>query len=112
MRRMRLFRILAVATAISLALPTIAVPVAAAEKAKPYVVVMAADPITAYADGARGVAATKPAPGKKVDRRSAAVQRYGALLRGDHDRSLEAAGVALQRSSTTTRSHSTGMRRC
>ena len=36
---MRLFRILAVATAISLALPTIAVPVAAAEKAKPYVVV-------------------------------------------------------------------------
>jgi subtilisin family serine protease len=94
MRRTRLFRILAVTTAISLALPTIAVPVAAAEKAKPYVVVMAADPITAYADGARGVAATKPAPGKKVDRRSAAVQRYGALLRGDHDRSLEAAGVA------------------
>ena len=94
MRRMRLFRILAVATALSLVIPAIAVPVAAAETAKPYVVVMAADPIVAYDGGTAGIAATKPSAGKKVDRRSLAAQRYGALLRGDHDRSLKQAGVA------------------
>jgi hypothetical protein len=68
MRRMRAFRILAVAAAVSLAIPAIALPVAATEKAKPYVVVMAADPIAAYAGGTRGIAATKPTAGKKVDR--------------------------------------------
>jgi subtilisin family serine protease len=94
MRRMRLFRILAVVTALALVIPAVAVPVAAAEKAKPYVVVMAADPIAAYAGGTAGIAATKPSAGKKVDRRSVAAQRYGALLRTDHDRSLTQAGVA------------------
>jgi subtilisin family serine protease len=93
MRRMRLFRILAVGTALSLVVPTLVVPVAAAENAKPYVVVMAADPIAAYAGGTAGIAATKPSAGKKVDRRSVAAQRYGALLRGEHDRSMTQAGV-------------------
>jgi len=97
MRRMRLFRILAVTTALSLVIPAVAVPVAAAEKAKPYVVVMAADPIVAYDGGTAGIAATKPSAGTKVDRRSVAAQRYGSLLRGQHDRSLTQAGVAATR---------------
>jgi subtilisin family serine protease len=94
MRRMRAFRILAVAAAISLAIPAIALPVAAAEKAKPYVVVMAADPIAAYDGGARGIPATKPAAGKKVDRGSAAARAYQGLLRTQHDASLKQGGVA------------------
>ncbi len=95
MRRMRAFRILAVAAAISLAIPAIALPVVAAEKAKPYVVVMAADPIAVYGGGTGGIAATKPAAGKKVDRGSAAARQYQALLRTQHDSSLQQGGVAV-----------------
>ena len=47
MRRMRLYRFLTAVTVLALAVPVVAAPVAAAEKAKPYVVRMAADPITA-----------------------------------------------------------------
>ena len=95
MRRMRAFRILAVAAAVSLAIPAIALPVAATEKAKPYVVVMAADPIAAYAGGTRGIAATKPTAGRKVDRRSAAARQYQSLLQSQHDSSLQQGGVAM-----------------
>jgi subtilisin family serine protease len=92
---MRLSRILAAAAAISLLMPTIAVPVVAAEKAKPYVVVMAADPITAYDGGEPGLRATKPKTGGKVDRLSPAVRDYRAFLRREHDQSLREGGVAL-----------------
>jgi len=95
MRRMRAFRILAVAAAVSLAIPAIALPVAATEKAKPYVVVMAADPIAAYAGGTRGIAATKPTAGKKVDRRSAAARQYQSLLQSQHDSSLQQGGLPV-----------------
>ena len=95
MRRMKLYRIMAVAAAISLLMPVVAAPVVAAEKAKPYVVVMAAEPITAYDGGARGLAPTKVAPGKKVDPRSLAVRNYQAFLRTQHDKSLSQSGVAV-----------------
>ena len=97
MRRMKLSRIVAAAAVVSLVVPTIAAPVAAAEKAKPYVVVMAGEPISAYDGGRRGLTATKPATGKKVDRRSAAVRDYQAFLRREHDRSLKQGGVATAR---------------
>ena len=95
MRRMKLYRVMAVAAAISLLMPVVAAPVVAAEKAKPYVVVMAAEPITAYDGGARGLAPTKVALGKKVNPRSLAVRNYQAFLRTQHDKSLSQSGVAV-----------------
>lgn len=93
MRRMRPYRFLTAVTVLALVVPAVAAPVAAAEEAKPYVVVMAAEPIAAYDGGRRGLTATKPADGKKVDRRSLAVRDYGTFLRALHDRSLRHAGV-------------------
>ena len=95
MRRMKLYRIVVAAAAISLLMPAVAAPAMAAEKAKPYVVVMAAKPITAYDGGARGLAPTKVAPGRKVDPRSLAVRNYQAFLRAQHDKSLSQSGVAV-----------------
>ena len=95
MRRMRLYRFLAASTVLALAMPVVAAPVAATDTAKPYVVVMAADPITAYDGGQAGLTATKPAQGKKVTRGSAAVRDYQAFLRIQHDRSLRQGGVAV-----------------
>ena len=97
MRRMKLYRLLAAVTVLSLAVPAVAAPVAAAEKATPYVVVMAAEPITAYDGGVRGLTATKPAEGRKVNRGSLAVRDYQAFLRRQHDTSLRQGGVAPTR---------------
>jgi subtilisin family serine protease len=97
MRHKRSLRIMAVATAMSLAMPLVAAPVMAAETAKPYVVVMAADPVAAYDGGERGLAPTKAAPGRKVNLRSPAVREYRSFLRAEHDKSLRQGGVAATR---------------
>lgn len=60
---------------------------------QPYVVIMAADPVVAYDGGIRGIPATKPAKGKKVDRRSAPVKRYVDYLKAQHRTALRGAGV-------------------
>ncbi|TDD25032.1 S8 family peptidase [Kribbella turkmenica] len=64
-----------------------------AETTASYVVIMAADPVVTYDGGVRGLPATKPAKGKKVDRRAPSVQRYVDYLEDQHTDALRAAGV-------------------
>ncbi|HET6297035.1 MAG TPA: S8 family serine peptidase [Kribbella sp.] len=58
-----------------------------------YVVIMAADPVVSYDGDVRGLPATKPAKGKKVDHRAAPVQRYVDYLENQHTTALRDAGV-------------------
>jgi subtilisin family serine protease len=95
MRRTRLLRFFALIVTVALAMPA-AAPVLAQESAKPYVVVMAAQPVAAYDGGVAGLAPTKAAPGKKLDRRDAAVRKYQTFLRTAHDKSLSQAKVAAK----------------
>src|SRR5262245_33518545 len=50
-----------------------------------YIVVLEEPPAAAYEGGTSDLAATKPARGKKLDKRDANVQRYAAHLRSRHD---------------------------
>jgi subtilisin family serine protease len=95
MRRTRLLRFFALIVTVALAMPA-AAPVLAQESAKPYVVVMAADPVATYDGGVAGLAPTKAAPGKKLDRRNAAVRKYQTFLRTAHDKSLSQGKVAAK----------------
>ena len=65
---------------------------AAKSRQKTYIVQMAADPIASYKGGVRGLAATKPATGRKVDPQSAAFKNYAAHLQALHDQALAAVG--------------------
>lgn len=59
---------------------------------KTYIVQMASQPIASYQGGVRGLVATKPAPGRKVDPQSPAYQSYAAHLQALHDQALLAVG--------------------
>ena len=58
-----------------------------------YIVIMADDPIVAYEGGVRGLKATKPAAGEKVDPNGRAVRAYQDHLNASHERALRSAGV-------------------
>jgi subtilisin family serine protease len=58
-----------------------------------YIVVMKGDPTVAYAGGIAGLRATKPAPGRKLDRRNVDVKKYAAHLEGEQNKALAAVGV-------------------
>ncbi len=62
------------------------------QRQKTYIVQMKSDPIASYDGRIQGLAATKPATGKKIDPQSAAFQRYAAHLRESHDEALSAVG--------------------
>ena len=87
------------ATATVLAVATLAPPATGAGRqaevgkstTNSYVVILAADPVVAYDGDVSGIPATKPAKGKKVDRRAA--QRYVDHLKSEHSTVLRAAGV-------------------
>lgn len=93
MRRTRRPRFFALIVTVALVLPA-AAPVLAQESAKPYIVVMAADPVATYTGGVAGLAPTKAAPGNKLDRRNTNVRKYQTFLRAEHDRSLRQGKVA------------------
>ena len=105
MRRIKLYRLVVAAAAISLLMPAVAAPAMAAEKAKPYVVVMAADPITAY-DG--GVARTRADEGDaRQEGRPAkpgGPQLPGVPARAARQVAPSERRARSARSSTTTRS--------
>jgi hypothetical protein len=61
-----------------------------------YLVRLAADPAVAYEGGVRGLAATKPAAGKKIDPTAGAVRRYAAHLTARHDEILQAVPGAIK----------------
>ncbi|HSC09088.1 MAG TPA: S8 family serine peptidase, partial [Steroidobacteraceae bacterium] len=64
----------------------------APKRQKTYIVQMANDPIAAYKGRIAGLAATKPAPGQKVNPSSAAYKNYAAHLEKLHDQVLAAVG--------------------
>src|SRR5688572_17300497 len=59
-----------------------------------HTVTMLQEPAVAYEGGTAGLAATKPAKGKKLDRGSAHVERYVGHLQGTHDAALAQVGGA------------------
>jgi len=59
-----------------------------------YIVQLAEMPVTAYTGGLRGLAATKPAKGQKIDPNSPAVTAYMAYLASRHDTVLGTVGSA------------------
>ena len=66
---------------------------APAPKANVYVVQMTGDPVVAYRGGVAGYGATKPAHGKKLDPKDAAVVKYARHLDAQHAAALAAVGA-------------------
>jgi subtilisin family serine protease len=63
-------------------------------KAGIYIVQMRDLPVVAYDGSIKGVAATKPAKGQKIDPNSAVVTSYVGLLNGKHNAELKGVGAA------------------
>jgi len=59
-----------------------------------FIVQMAADPVVAYDGGTRGIPATRPDRGQKINPNSNAVRRYVAHLNGRHLQALSDVGAA------------------
>lgn len=66
--------------------------VEAPTKAGTYIVQIAGDPVVAYDGGVKGLKATKPAKGEKINPRGRDVVRYVAHRQGKQDAALKAAG--------------------
>ncbi|MCU1538828.1 MAG: hypothetical protein JWP82_3179, partial [Humibacillus sp.] len=62
-----------------------------------YIVQIAAAPLASYTGGVTGLAATKPAPGKKVDTTGGAARAYEAHLTKAREATLRSAGVSPSR---------------
>ena len=62
------------------------------EATKTYIVQMIQQPTVTYEGGVAGIPATKPAEGKKIDRRSDKVARYVGHLKASHDQALAVVG--------------------
>jgi hypothetical protein len=60
---------------------------------KAYVVWMAGDPVVAYDGGIKGLKATKPAKGKKLNPNSKAVIDYQAHLHGKQNAAMQGVGI-------------------
>ncbi|HET6628259.1 MAG TPA: S8 family serine peptidase [Woeseiaceae bacterium] len=65
----------------------------AKSQSRVYIVQMAGDPVIAYDGGIRGLPATRPAPGRKINPNSAAVRKYVAHLDSRHDAVINALGA-------------------
>ncbi|HEX2992012.1 MAG TPA: S8 family serine peptidase, partial [Anaerolineales bacterium] len=57
-----------------------------------YIVQMVDEPVVAYNGGIRGLRATKPAPGQKINPNSPDVTRYAGYLRDRHNQALDRVG--------------------
>jgi subtilisin family serine protease len=62
-----------------------------------YFVIFDGDPVVAYEGDIKGLPATKPAPGKKVDPNSAKDEKYQDFLTKKQDQALSRAGVGLDK---------------
>lgn len=60
---------------------------------KPYVVIMAAEPVLGYDGGVKGIPATKPAEGKKINPKANNVKKYRAHLEKAQRQVLDTAGI-------------------
>ncbi|HUF14388.1 MAG TPA: S8 family peptidase [Acidimicrobiia bacterium] len=90
--------LIALATAVAFTVPAGADPAlqVSGDRA-PYVVIMDDDPVVAYEGDVPGLAATKPARGRKVNPNSAAVKNYQKHLDNQRGKASAAAGVADSR---------------
>src|SRR5690606_12552666 len=66
----------------------------AKEPASVFIVKLRQPGAATYKGGVAGFAATKPAPGRKLDSSSSAVQSYVSYLESSHDRMLASVGAA------------------
>ena len=57
-----------------------------------YIVRMIEDPVVAYRGGIKGLRATRPAPGQKIDPRNPDVVRYASYLDSRHNAALAHVG--------------------
>ncbi|MFG3533202.1 S8 family serine peptidase [Streptomyces sp. NPDC047917] len=84
----------AIALTAAAAAPGSAAPAPASpDKKQTYIVQMALAPVVAYAGDKSGLAATKPARDKKINPRSAKVERYVDHLRDQQQRAVRAVGA-------------------
>src|SRR6478735_8283060 len=78
---------------------------AAASAARPgteaYIVQIAAAPLASYTGGTKGLAATKPQAGKKVDTTGPAARAYEAHLKAAREAAMRSAGVTPSRATKT-----------
>jgi subtilisin family serine protease len=61
---------------------------------KSYIVIMEQDPVIAYEGELRGLPATKPGKGEKINPNSAHVRKYEKFLEKEHDKVAQAVGVS------------------
>lgn len=74
--------------------PATAAP-STAEK-KPYVVLMAAEPALGYDGGVKGIPATQPGKGKKINPKASNVKRYRDYLEQTQEAALSSAGITAE----------------
>ena len=67
-----------------------------AQKRKPYVVIMEAEPALSYTGGTKRLTATKPAKGKKINAKDPKVRAYVNHLKSDQRAALKEAGVTAK----------------
>lgn len=98
-RGARIAAFAAVATVVSplVASATAAPQLQEDQSRKTYIVQLSDDPIATYEGGTAGIPATKPAPGEKVNPKSANAKRYEAHLRNAQAKALRDAGVKADR---------------
>jgi subtilisin family serine protease len=81
-----------------LQVPDDVVSAISAEKAEAtYIIQMIDDPVVAYDGGIKGLAATKPKNGKKIDPNSGKVVHYVDYLKGKHNAALSGIGVGPEK---------------
>jgi len=91
---MKKFRtILAVVAILAMVVPASAQAPKAKAQRDSYVVLMAADPTIAYEGDVKGLPATKPGKGGKINPNSAHVKKYVQFLEKEHDKALKGAGA-------------------
>jgi subtilisin family serine protease len=90
----KLATILVLIAVLAMVVPVAAAPQAAKGGKDSYIAVMAADPVVAYEGETKGLPATKPGKGGKVNPNSAHVKKYEKFLTDKHNEALKAAGAS------------------
>lgn len=95
-RRLTLPILLTIVALASALAPEAAVGATSTKQPPVYIVQLAEEPVVSYAGGRRGLPATRPAKGSKIDPNSPNVRAYVAFLDSRHAAVLKAAGVAVE----------------
>ena len=93
--------VVAAMAAVPLSLVSSAAATAADAGTQNYIVQIASAPLASYTGGTKGLAATKPQAGKKVDTTGPAARAYEAHLKAARDAAMRSAGVTPSRATKT-----------